>query len=80
MDHTTGAALAQDHRVPRLRPASGAHNVGRRLQAESWELGLSRKEAGRRLRIDENTLKAIEDGIRGPGQRCQEKLSHFLGS
>jgi DNA-binding transcriptional regulator YiaG len=54
--------------------------LGGRLQAKYRVLGLSRKEASRRLGIDENTLKALEDGTRSPGQRCEEKLNRFLGS
>ncbi len=60
------------------QPESAA--LGGRLQARYRALGLSRKEAGRRLGIDENSLKAYEDGACEPGEHNRKKLDRFLGS
>lgn len=52
--------------------------LGERIQARYRALGLSRKQASRTLGIDENTLKAYEDGACVPGKHNRTKLDWFL--
>lgn len=44
------------------------------LQAKYRRLGLPRKEVSKLLGVDENTLKAYDDGVRRPGSRRNRSL------
>ncbi len=53
--------------------------LGERLQAKYRELGIPRKEAARRLGMDENTLQRYEEGKSKPTtDRARRLVARFL--
>lgn len=57
------------------------YNLGERIRAAYRKAGLSRKEASRRLGLDENTLQRYELGQKMPSAgRVHDAISEFLSA